>query len=189
MMGGGGQGGSDSSGKTPSFAELADEIDALEPLAPGPRTAPGIPEPGGQDADETPTPSGHALYFPNPDEPLLGRHSSIRLREFARLRRGNLRYRLKIDLHGEKLPSARRRVREELIAAANAGETCVLLVHGKGHHSQDGVARLREALPGWLNDPELAETVLACAPAQPRDGGRGAVYVMLAPRDRTSGSK
>ena len=106
MTGGGGKDGSDSSGETPSFADLAHEIDALEPLAPGPRTAPGIPEPGGQDADPTPTPPGHALHFPNPDEPLLGRHSSIRQREFARLRRGNLRYRLKIDLHGEKLPSS-----------------------------------------------------------------------------------
>jgi DNA-nicking Smr family endonuclease len=184
LTGAGGKGGSDSSGKSPSFADLADEIDALEPLAPGPRVAPGIPEPGGRDGVEAPQTSGRELYFPDPDEPLLARRSSIRQREFTRLRRGNLPYRVKIDLHGDKLPSARRRVREELIAAADVGETCVLIVHGKGHHSQSGVARLRAALPNWLTDPALAEIVLACAPAQPRDGGRGAVYVMLAPRGR-----
>ena len=182
MTGAGGKDGSDSSGKSPSFADLAGDIDALEPLAPGPRVAPEISEPGGRDPVEAPKPSGHELYFPDPDEPLLGRRSSIRQREFTRLRRGNLPYRVKIDLHGDKLPSARLRVREELIAAADAGETCVLIVHGKGHHSQSGVARLREALPDWLTDPALAEIVLACAPAQPRDGGRGAVYVMLAQR-------
>jgi len=55
----------------------------------------------------------------------------------------------------------------------------VLIVHGKGHRSPGGVARLREALPGWLDDPSLAGAVAACAPAQPRHGGRGAVYVML----------
>ena len=171
----------DAPGNSESFADLAGEIDDLEPLEPGARKTPTIPkapqqERAGASAAATTT-SG--LHFPDPDEPLLAWHSSIRQPTLKKLRRGSIRQQTRIDLHGETLDSARRRVFEELLAAARAGESCVLIVHGKGQHSIGGVARLREALPGWLCDPALENRVRAFAPAQPRDGGRGALYVLL----------
>ncbi len=171
----------DAPGNSESFADLAGEIDDLEPLEPGARKTPTIPkapqqERAGASAAATTT-SG--LHFPDPDEPLLAWHSSIRQPMLKKLRRGSIPQQTRIDLHGETLDSARRRVFEELLAAARAGESCVLIVHGKGQHSIGGVARLREALPGWLCDPALENRVRAFAPAQPRDGGRGALYVLL----------
>ena len=52
------------------------------------------------------------------------------------------------------------------------------VVHGKGLRSKNQPV-LRSALPEWLGDPRLEGRVLACAPAQPGDGGRGATYVLL----------
>ena len=169
-----------------SFADLAAEIDDLEPLEPGPRTArspgetrPRDPARPGPDASSDPG-SGEGLHFPDPDQPLLGRRSWMRDRDLRRLRRGQVPFDLTLDLHGEDLASARRRVIDQLAASAEAGHACVLIVHGKGHHSRSGIARLRDALPAWLDDPALAGAVLACAPAKPEHGGFGAVYVLLA---------
>lgn len=182
-MGGRSRGGSSSSGDPPSFADLADQIDDLEPLDPGPRTpAQAAHPPEGDPAKPQAAPGAEdaGLHFPNPDEPLLGWTPGVRKRTLNALKRGKVEVEERIDLHGEDLSSARRRVLEALPRARQAGLACVLLVPGKGRHSADGVALLREALPGWLNSPELRGVVRACAPAQPRDGGRGAAYVLLA---------
>jgi DNA-nicking Smr family endonuclease len=187
MMTGGKKNDTDSPDDARSFADLADHIEDLERLEPGPRVspeAPGNPRPESSAAGDASSPSsgapGPELQFANPDEPLLGRRSSVRAREFNQLRRGHLDCTRKVDLHGADLASARRRVHAELAAAAQAGEACVLIVHGRGHHSPDGVARLREGLADWLREPALGRIVAACAPAQPRHGGRGALYIMLA---------
>lgn len=172
--------------KSSSFADLASEIDGLEPLESGPRSAP----PPGETRPRDPARPGRGaspgagpaepLHFPDPDQPLLGRRSWLRDRELRRLRQGQIPVDLTLDLHGEDLASARRRVIDQLAASAEAGHACVLIVHGKGHHSRGGVARLRDALPAWLDDPALAGAVVACAPAIPEHGGFGAVYVLLA---------
>jgi DNA-nicking Smr family endonuclease len=182
-MAGGSRRGSSSSGDPPSFADLADQIDDLEPLDPGPGTPPQAtrPPPGDPAKPQaSPGAGGAGLHFPNPDEPLLGWTPGVRRRTLNALKRGHLEFQGKIDLHGRDLSSARRKVLKALPRAQKAGLSCVLLVPGRGLHSADGVARLREALPGWLNSPELGGVVIACAPAQPRDGGRGAAYVLLA---------
>jgi len=61
------------------------------------------------------------------------------------------------------------------------GKRCVLVITGrgapKGPYGGGGV--LRAALPRWLDEPEFRPHVLAISTAQPRDGGAGALYVML----------
>ena len=52
----------------------------------------------------------------------------------------------------------------------------MLVITGHGRIS-GGV--LKDAVPRWLNEPELRRHVLAIAPAQPRDGGAGALYLLL----------
>jgi DNA-nicking Smr family endonuclease len=170
--------------ETGSFADLAEGIDGLEPLEPGRRVPPNVTEPS-----QAPRQAGEGvragapspLYFPDPNEPLLARHSSIRHRTLVRLRRGEISQRVRIDLHRDTLATAKRCVIDGLLAASGPGEACALIVHGKGHHSPEGVARLKAALPAWLCDAALESRVLGFAPAQPRDGGSGAVYVLLAP--------
>ena len=42
-----------------------------------------------------------------------------------------------------------------------------------------GSGVLREAVPRWLNEPPLRPRIIAFTQAQPKDGGHGALYVLL----------
>ena len=96
----------------------------------------------------------------------------------ARLRRGEQRVERRIDLHGMTAAEARRELTAELRAAFADGVRCVLVVHGRGLHSEGG-AVLKGGVVDWLIAAPLASFVLAFASAQPRDGGPGASYVLL----------
>ncbi len=66
--------------------------------------------------------------------------------------------------------------------ARTAGRRCVLVITGKGGRAgADGAPTgvLRANVPRWLNEPGLRAGVLALAPARPRHGGAGALYVFL----------
>jgi len=82
-----------------------------------------------------------------------------------------------LDLHGEKVEPAVARLREFLVAGSRVGRRCVLVVHGKGTHSDHG-APLREAVLAQLLG-SLSGLVRAVATAAPAHGGEGATYVVL----------
>ena len=63
------------------------------------------------------------------------------------------------------------------------GERCVLVIHGKGHHSA-GSGVLRGEISAWLSQGRAREHVAAFATAHDEDGGEGAVYVALMNRSR-----
>ncbi|MBW2271475.1 MAG: Smr/MutS family protein [Deltaproteobacteria bacterium] len=119
------------------------------------------------------------FHRPLEGEPLLGHHSSVRKRELGRLRAGSIRPEGSIDLHGRDRSSAREHLTARVAAARHQRLRCVLVIHGRGHHSESGEAVLRRAVPGWLDAPPLRDDVLAFAPAQPADGGAGATYLLL----------
>lgn len=97
--------------------------------------------------------------------------------QIALLRAGKLRGEETLDLHGETVDAGKQRLREFLVATQRRGRRCVLVVHGKGTHSEHG-APLREAVLGELLGP-LSGLIHALATAAPPDGGEGATYVML----------
>jgi DNA-nicking Smr family endonuclease len=56
----------------------------------------------------------------------------------------------------------------------------VLVITGRGSGKErQGGGVLKSAVPRWLDEPAFRSHVLAIATAQPRDGGSGALYVML----------
>lgn len=95
----------------------------------------------------------------------------------AELRTGKMRAAETLDLHGETIAKAMQALREFMVRANANGHRCVLVVHGKGTHSDHG-APLREAVLGELLGP-LSGFIHALASAAPSDGGDGATYVML----------
>lgn len=99
-------------------------------------------------------------------------------RHLRRLRRGEIEVEWELDLHGLERPAAREEVRRTLARAHEEGVRCVLVIHGRGSHSELG-AVLRDALPGWLSQPPTEGIVMAFASARPADGGEGATYVLL----------
>lgn len=97
--------------------------------------------------------------------------------QVAEMRRGKVHTEETLDLHGDTVERGIARLRAFLIEANRIGRRCVLLVHGKGTHSEHG-APLREAVLGQLLG-DCSGFVHALSTAASADGGEGATYVML----------
>lgn len=107
-----------------------------------------------------------------------------------RLKRGQLPIEGRIDLHGMTLVAAEERLASYIAGAASQGKRMLLVITGKGApaplpHERDYMPErprpgaIRAALPNWLKEGPSAPYVLSWHPAQPKDGGAGAYYVLL----------
>ncbi len=114
-----------------------------------------------------------------PEETLFFARGGLQTRLLRQLKRGDLRPQARLDLHGQTIAEAGAQLADFLDAAQAEGLRCVCVVHGKGHHSAEGRPVLKTQVNQWLRDT-LA--VLAFNSAQPNDGGRGALYVLLRSR-------
>ena len=92
--------------------------------------------------------------------------------QIAQLRAGKVHAEETLDLHGDTVEHGVQRLREFFAGAAGL-RRCVLIVHGKGTHSEHG-APLREAVLG-----ELLGALSGYVHAFATDAGEGATYVML----------
>jgi len=102
----------------------------------------------------------------------------------ARLRRGRLAIEARLDLHGMTEATARLRLDAFLAGQQAAGRRAVLVITGKGvdpdtRRTDERSGVLRRSVPRWLNEAPNRTRVLAFCHAQPRDGGGGALYVLL----------
>ena len=91
--------------------------------------------------------------------------------------RGGRRAEATLDLHGENVATATAQLRQFLIESRRLGRRCVLIIHGKGLHSEHG-APLREAVLAELIGP-ASGLIRAIATASPSDGGEGATFVLV----------
>jgi DNA-nicking Smr family endonuclease len=108
-----------------------------------------------------------------------GRRIDVSMVALRRLRRGLLPIDGRLDMHGMMLQEARAQLELFLRTMRARGERCVLVIHGKGEHSPNGSGVLRGEISAWLSQGSSSEHVAAFASAQARDGGEGAVYVLL----------
>jgi DNA-nicking Smr family endonuclease len=108
-----------------------------------------------------------------------GRRIDVPVSALRRLRRGLSPIDGRIDLHGMTVPEAAPRLEAFLRTMRAKGERCVLVIHGKGQHSQGGVAVLRGEVSAWLSQGACSVHVAAFATARSSDGGEGAMYVLL----------
>ena len=97
--------------------------------------------------------------------------------QLSELRAGKLRAEDTLDLHGQTVEIGRQQLREFLIAAHKLRRRCVLVVHGKGTHSEHG-APLREAVVADLLGP-ASGLVHAFTSAPAVAGGEGATVVLV----------
>ncbi len=94
------------------------------------------------------------------------------------LRKGRTEIEARIDLHGMTQAEAHRALTSFIVGQHEAGRRCVLVVTGKGTWREGGGV-LREAVPRWLNEPDLRPRLLSFTHAQRKDGGEGALYILL----------
>ncbi len=107
----------------------------------------------------------------------IARAPGVSHAQISELRAGKVHCEETLDLHGQTVETGKQQLREFLVAAQRIGRRCVLVIHGKGTHSEHG-APLREAVLGELLG-ELSGLIHALSTAAPADGGEGATYVML----------
>lgn len=150
---------------------------ALEPVAEKPPPAKAAPVPRGRP-------------LPVPTElPLLtyARTPGLDRRTSERLKRGQLPIEARLDLHGMTQDQARRSLDTFITHAHDRGLRAVLIITGKGLKPRARDAELWDPEPGvlktqtprWLNEAPNRARVLAFTAAQPRDGGAGALYVLI----------
>ncbi len=112
---------------------------------------------------------------PSPPIP-LDRFAGIDRANAERLKRGRHKVEARLDLHGMTQDEAYRALLGFLRTARAAGKRCVLVITGRG---RIGGGVLKTAVPRWLDEAQFRPHLLAIATARPRDGGAGALYVML----------
>jgi DNA-nicking Smr family endonuclease len=106
----------------------------------------------------------------------LDRFAGVDRANAERLKRGKHPVEARLDLHGMTQTEAHRALEIFIRSSRAAGRRCVLVITGRG---SVGGGVLRAAVPRWLDEPAFRPHLLAIATAQPRDGGAGALYVML----------
>lgn len=119
------------------------------------------------------------------EEPKKAMGKEIDRKTAQRLARGQLPIEGRLDLHGMSQTQAYDALKRFIPAAHAQGKRCVLVITGKGAPRTDtsllertsGV--LKQKTPEWLNSPPLDHLVLKTQTAQPKDGGAGALYVLL----------
>ncbi|CEG57683.1 Smr/MutS family protein [Legionella fallonii] len=100
---------------------------------------------------------------------------SLTTKRFKALKNGQIPWEARLDLHGLRTETARDSLRHFIQAQVNNGKRCLLIIHGKGGH-EGAPPVIKNLVNRWL--PQFDE-VLAFHSAQARDGGHGAVYVLL----------
>ncbi len=91
-----------------------------------------------------------------------------------KLRKGQYNVEATLDLHGMTIDEAKTAVDTFLQHCLHHGIRVIVIIHGKGHHSQMPI--LKNKLNHWLRGINM---VLAFCSASSAHGSRGAIYVLL----------
>ena len=110
------------------------------------------------------------------EETLSYTASGIQNKVLTKLRKGFFGVQAEMDLHGLNSDAAKQQLQRFLHASTVSGYRCVHIVHGKGYRSSDSHPVLKNHLNRWLRQHK---DVQAFCSASPRQGGAGAVYVLL----------
>jgi DNA-nicking Smr family endonuclease len=157
--------------------DFADALPGVRPLA-GRKPLRPPPQPPDLAPASRNRSTPRRLLVESSGEALAARADDVSRAQLAKLRRGDPPPEREVDLHGLSARDAERRLAAELAEADLAGVRCLLVIHGRGIHSQAG-AVLRDALPGWLARSPHAERLMAFATAPRSLGGPGATLVLL----------
>ncbi|RUR09281.1 Smr/MutS family protein [Legionella sp. km772] len=101
--------------------------------------------------------------------------ASLPSKRFKALRNGQIPWEARLDLHGLQAEKAKDALCHFISTQLAQNRRCLLIIHGKG--GQEGAAPvIKNLVNRWL--PQMEE-VLAFHSALAKDGGYGALYVLL----------
>ena len=144
-----------------------------KPPEPSPRPPRPMPAPA--------SPPGPPPGLPKEPELRHGAAPGLEKRTKTRMRRGQMDIEATLDLHGMTQAEAHRALGAFLHGSQSAGRRTVRVITGKGGGKDSGSGRgvLRDAVPRWLNEGPNRRMIRGFSHAAPKDGGQGALYVLL----------
>ena len=124
---------------------------------------------------------------PVPKPAPVARDEALDRQTARRLERGRLPVEARLDLHGMRQRDAHAALRRFLKDAQAKNYRHVLVITGKGaepdaqrsFYSREERGVLRQAVPHWLGQSDLAHLVVSYSEAPRRLGGEGALYVRV----------
>jgi DNA-nicking Smr family endonuclease len=111
-----------------------------------------------------------------PEDKIVFKRSGVQSKVIDKLRRGQYPCEARIDLHHFTAGEAMAMVDQFIDQCIIEDIRCVLMIHGKGYMSRSDKPILKNILIEHLRQNPY---VLAYHFARPRDGGTGALYVLL----------
>lgn len=152
------------------------------PKPPAPRSRAAAPRP-----EPEPAPARKAAPKPALRSRLTPSTGPLDRQTARKLDKGRLAVEARLDLHGMRQNDAHIALRRFLKTAQGKGQRHVLVITGKGSPRDSSVAVydheprgvLRQAVPQWLSDGDLAPLIISFSEAPQRLGGGGALYVRL----------
>ena len=92
---------------------------------------------------------------------------------------GNFVADIKIDFHGLKLDEAFNYLIDTIKYAYDKGLKFVLVITGKGYGTKSGKESIKSQIEHWMTHPDISSRVIKYVDAQKKDGGTGAIYVLV----------
>ncbi|MCU7835544.1 MAG: Smr/MutS family protein [gamma proteobacterium symbiont of Taylorina sp.] len=102
--------------------------------------------------------------------------SGLQLKTQKQLRQGKIPVDDHLDLHGLTISEARETLLEFIDFAQKQQIRCIRLVHGKGYRADTNKPILKNMVNSWLRQHSA---ILGFSSTQAKDGGTGALYILL----------
>jgi len=122
------------------------------------------------------------------EEFMYGYVRGLDIKTFQQLKSGSLDIASHLDLHGMTSDQAEESLLFYIKESYQQNHRCILIVTGRGINSPGGQGVLRRETENWLTRDPLKRVVLAFCTAQPKDGGAGAIYILLRNPKKAQGS-
>ena len=124
----------------------------------------------------------------------VGNTDNIDRNSAEKFTKGKYKIDARLDLHGQTEKQAFIAVENFIYNSYVNNYRCILIITGKGikkdndpWYKSKGI--IKEALPSWLNHPEIRPFILSMTYAKQEDGGSGAMYVLLKRQRKSHQSK
>ena len=96
-----------------------------------------------------------------------------------KLKAGKIKIDLKLDFHGLTLEEAFDSLLKNIEKAYNSGLKLILVITGKGKGTKEGKESIKNLIEKWMKHPVISSRIIKYVDAQQKDGGAGAIYVLL----------
>ncbi|NQZ30167.1 MAG: Smr/MutS family protein [Oceanospirillaceae bacterium] len=120
--------------------------------------------------------STESVNIVDSDQALLFASQGIQPKLLKRLQKGHIPWEQGIDLHGFTIDQARDQLSEFIQSCYHKHCHVALVIHGKAYSHTGSLPMLKSYCNDWLR--QLPQVLAFCS-AQAKDGGTGALYVLL----------